>query len=168
MTVTGEHHNLLICGLGRGNIQIYGIDRKNQLDIFEAAHNEHIIKVVSLSKLQDKYFATMCVEGHVHVWSATNHPDRLFALWQIAADEEELAPLQPPPAEPEPIVEKKKKKKVDEDGNEISGEEEEEEEVPEEEAPPKKKGKPEPARLFPPKLLVGAPEPSEKDLMIEI
>lgn len=29
LTVTGEHRNFLIGGLGRGNFIVYGLDRKN-------------------------------------------------------------------------------------------------------------------------------------------
>lgn len=70
---------------------------------------------------------------------------------------------------------KKKKKEVNSDGEEIEGEEDEEdEEEAEEEAPPeedeeeakkKKKPKAEPP-VYP--VLIGRPEPSEKDTMIEI
>lgn len=146
MIVTGEKGDLLVAGLGRGNFIVYGLTHKNQLEIFEMAHGEPISQVVSLGKLQNKYFATRCVEGHVMIWSATNHPDKLFPLWNIDADEELYPPV--PPPEPEPVVIVEKVKKFDEDGNEI---EEEEEEAPEEEVP-KKKTKPEPVRPVGPKL----------------
>lgn len=93
MAVTGERSDLLIGGLGRGNFIVYGLTHKNQLHIFELAHGEAISQIVSLDKLQNKYFATRCVEGHVNIWSATNHPDRLFTLFNIDADEEALALL---------------------------------------------------------------------------
>lgn len=160
MAVSGERSDLLVGGLGRGNFIVYGLTNKNQLDIIELAHEEAISQIVSLDKLQNKYFATRCVGGHVNIWSATNHPDRLFTLFNIDADEDALAPLQPPPPEPEPVVVVEKVKQFDEDGNEI-----EEEEVEEEK--PKKKKKPEPVRPVAPKL-VGAPVPSEKDRMIEV
>ena len=81
-----------------------------------------------MAKLKNKYFATRCTDGHVNIWSATNHPERLFYLFNIDADEKALAPLQPPPPEPEKEEVKTKKKKLDEDGNEIEGEDEEGEE----------------------------------------
>lgn len=84
---------MLIGGLGRGDFIVYGLDNKNQLDIFELAHAEEIVQIQSLSKLKNKYFATRCVDGHVNLWSSTNHPDRLFTLFNIDADEEALAPL---------------------------------------------------------------------------
>lgn len=93
MAVSGERKDLLIAGLGRGNFIVYGLTQKNQLDIFELAHGEAISQIVSLGKLKNKYFATRCVEGHVNIWSATNHPDKLFTLFNIDADEEALAPL---------------------------------------------------------------------------
>ncbi len=139
---------------------------KNQLDIFQYAHCEPITQIVSLEKLKNKYFATRCGEGHVHIWSSIYHPDRLFPLYNFDADEEALAPLQPPPPEPEPVVVVQKQKKFDEDGNEI--EDEEEEKAPEEEDDqPKKPKKAEPVKPIGPKL-VGAPEPSVYDTMIEL
>jgi hypothetical protein len=42
---------------------------------------------VSLSKLKNKYFATRCNLGHVNIWSATTHPDRLFTIENIEKDE---------------------------------------------------------------------------------
>ena len=172
MRVTGEHKNFLVAGLGRGNFVVYGLDRKNQLEIVELAHNEHITQIVSFEKHQDKYFATRCAEGHVHIWSASNHPDRLFSLWYMDANEEELAPLQPPPAEPEPVVQetKKKRTKINDDGEEVTdseaGDEDPEPEQDEEE--PKKKAKPEKKRPVPEHTLVGAPVASDRDLMIEL
>ncbi len=93
LAVTGERSDILVGGLGQGNFVVYGLTHKNQLDIFQLAHGEPISQIVSLSKLKNKYFATRCVEGHVNIWSATNHPDRLFTLFNIDADEEALAPL---------------------------------------------------------------------------
>ncbi len=117
---------------------------------------------MSLSKLKNKYFATRCVEGHVNIWSATNHPDRLFTLFNIDADEE-LFPIVAPP-KPEPIVVAPKKKIINDDGEEVD----EEEDEPIEEEKPKKKTKLEPVRPVAPKLVDGAPVPSEKDTMIEL
>lgn len=93
LTLSGERQELLVGGLGRGNLVVYGAVHKNQLDIFEFAHGEIISQILSLGKLQNKYFATRCVEGHVNLWSSTSHPDRLFTLWNIDADEEALAHL---------------------------------------------------------------------------
>ena len=42
---------------------------------------------MSLQKLKDKYFATRCVLGHVNIWSATAHPDRLFTIENIDRDD---------------------------------------------------------------------------------
>ena len=120
---------------------------------------------MSLSKLKNKYFATRCIEGHVNIWSATFHPDRLFHLFNIDADEEALAHLQPPPPEPEVVVVVEKKKVLDEDGNEVEEEEEEEEKGDDEEAPKKKKA--EPVRPNAPKI-IGAPVASAHDKMMEL
>lgn len=134
------------------------------MDIFPLAHAEEICQIVSLGKLQNKYFATRCVDGHVNIFSATNHPDKLFPLWNIDANEDALAPLQPPPPEPEPVAVVEKIRRQDSEGNDI---EEEEEEVQEEEEEEKPKKKPEPVRPVAP-VLIGRPEPSAKDRMIEI
>ena len=123
--------------------------------------------MVSLAKLKNKYFATRCADGHVNVWSATNHPDRLFPLYNMDADEEALAPLQPPPPEPEPVVVEEKKPKLDEDGNPIEDEEEEQPEEEEDPDAPKKKKVVEPVKPIAP-TLIGRPEPSVMDRMIEI
>lgn len=69
--------------------------------------------------------------------------------------------MQPPPPEPEPVV--VKEKKYDEDGEEIPEEEEEPVEEEEDDGKPKKV---EPVRPVAP-LLVGRPEPSGKDRMID-
>lgn len=119
---------------------MYNLIKKNQLHIFELAHAEEIIQIVSLSKLKHKYFATRCIEGHVNIWSATNHPDLLFNLWQVDANEKELEHLQPKP-EPEPVVEIVKKKKEKENSDDESEEEEEEEEEVDEEEEKRKKKK---------------------------
>eukprot|EP00352_Strombidinopsis_acuminata_P004792 CAMPEP_0176365146 /NCGR_PEP_ID=MMETSP0126-20121128/20265_1 /TAXON_ID=141414 ORGANISM="Strombidinopsis acuminatum, Strain SPMC142" /NCGR_SAMPLE_ID=MMETSP0126 /ASSEMBLY_ACC=CAM_ASM_000229 /LENGTH=143 /DNA_ID=CAMNT_0017722029 /DNA_START=1 /DNA_END=432 /DNA_ORIENTATION=+ len=60
MAITGERSDMLIIGLGDGNLMVYGLHDKNQKHINEAAHNTPIIKIVSLSRLKDKYFATRC------------------------------------------------------------------------------------------------------------
>jgi hypothetical protein len=83
MGITGENSNILVAALGKGNLIIFGMAKKNQMDIYNDAHNEQIIKVVSLSKLNNKYFATRCAGGHVNIWSATDHPDRLFTIENI-------------------------------------------------------------------------------------
>jgi hypothetical protein len=165
MAISGERGDLLISALGRGNFIVHGLHQKNQLHIFELAHAEPIIQIINLGKLKNKYFATRCIEGHVNIWSATNHPERLFPLFNIDADEKALAHLQPPPPEPEVVVVKEKKKKFDEDGNEIEDEDEEEEAPPEEEEVKKPK-KVEPVRPVAP-VLIGRPEPSQFDTMIE-
>ena len=86
MAVTGERGDLLISGLGEGNFIVFGLNQKNQLDIFTWAHGDPIVSIVSLARLKNKYFATRCGQGHVNIWSATNHPDRLFALNNIDAN----------------------------------------------------------------------------------
>ena len=80
MAITGERSDMLIIGLGDGNLMVYGLHDKNQKDINEAAHNTPIIKIVSLARLKDKYFATRCQEGNVVIWSATGHPDKLNTI----------------------------------------------------------------------------------------
>ena len=74
---------MLVAGLGQGNLIVFGIAQKNQLDIVNNAHSETVIKIVSLTKLENKYFATRCSSGNVSIWSATNHPDKLFTIENI-------------------------------------------------------------------------------------
>ena len=136
MGLTGEKKDLLIAGMGEGNFCVYGLDCKNQMHIQVWAHEAEITQIVSLSGgLKNKYFATRDIKGHVKIWSSTNHPDKLFPLFNFDADEEALAHLQPV-AEVVEVKEKKKKKKRgsdDEGEGEEEEEEEEEEEVPEDE-----------------------------------
>jgi hypothetical protein len=87
MGITGEKGDILVAALGQGNLIVYGMAQKNQMDIYNEAHHEQIIKVCSLSRLNNKYFATRCAGGHVNIWSATNHPDRLFTIENIDKDD---------------------------------------------------------------------------------
>ena len=139
MQITGERSELLIVGQGEGDFITYGLEHKNQLDIIEWAHATPIVQITSLAKLNNKYFATRCRDGHVNIWSALFHPDKIAPLDNFDGDKEALAHLQPQPEVEEEKVEKKKKKRepqYDSDGNEIEGEEEDEgEEEPEEEIP---------------------------------
>ena len=173
MNITGENDELLIVGQGSGDFIVYGRDAKNQMDIVEWAHATPIIDIVSLSKLKNKYFATRCIDGHVNVWSSLNHPDKIAALDNFDGDKEALAHLQPVEEEVKVEVKKKKEPKYDSDGELIPDSEEdagEEAEAPPEEDPEaenakKKKKKAEPP-VYP--VLIGRPEPSDRDTMIEI
>lgn len=83
---------------------------RNQHEIVEAAHDDKICQIVSLggSKLENKYFATRCIDGDVIIWSATSHPDRVFTLENVdqeetgAAQAETARESEPKPAPPKP------------------------------------------------------------------
>ena len=77
----------MIASLGEGDLIVFGLANKNQLDIVEQAHHDSVIQICSLQKLKNKYFATRCVQGHVNIWSSTAHPDRLFTIENIDRDE---------------------------------------------------------------------------------
>lgn len=62
---------MLISSMGDGDLYVVGLDQRNQNDIIEMAHDDKIVQLVSLGKLQNKYFATRCVDGDVMIWSAT-------------------------------------------------------------------------------------------------
>ena len=87
MAITGEKNDMLIASLGTGDLIVFGLTNKNQLDIIVNAHQTTVIQIVSLAKLKNKYFATRCLLGHVNIWSATTHPDRLFTIENIDKDE---------------------------------------------------------------------------------
>jgi hypothetical protein len=87
MAITGEKGDMLIASLGDGDLIVYGLTFKNELDIVENAHASTVIQICSLSKLKNKYFATRCLAGHVNIWSATNHPDRLFTIEYVDRDD---------------------------------------------------------------------------------
>lgn len=83
MCVTGEKHHLLISSMGDGNFFVMGLEQRNQNDMMMEAHDNKIVQIVSLGlrpNLRNKYFATRCVDGDVNVWSAMEHPDRIFGL----------------------------------------------------------------------------------------
>ena len=87
MRVTGEKLNILIAAIGQGNFIVMGLDQRNQNDIIEGAHEEKIVQIITLSKLQNKYFATRCLDGDVSIWSATPHPDKIFTIHNVDQDE---------------------------------------------------------------------------------
>jgi|APSaa5957512535_1039671.scaffolds.fasta_scaffold48338_3 hypothetical protein len=75
MTITGERQDLLISGLGEGNFMVFGLDKRNQHDIIQGAHDVKIVQIVNLSRNGSKYFATRCTDGDFSIWSAYPHPD---------------------------------------------------------------------------------------------
>ena len=77
MRITGEKKDLLISALGEGNFMVFGLDKRNQHDIIEGAHDAKIVQIVNLSngQLGNKYFATRCTDGDFSIWSAYPHPD---------------------------------------------------------------------------------------------
>ena len=163
----GKDKDLLIVGLGDGHFVVYGLIDKNECKIETWAHAQPIISIVSMGGyLKNKYFATRCSDGHVNIWSSTNKPEKIFPIWNIDGDHDALAHLQPVPEQPEPVEEKIKR--VNEDGEEIEDEEVEEEAPAEdaeyEENAKKKKKEAEPT-VAP--ILIGRPEPSDRDTMIE-
>ncbi len=91
MAVTGERGDIMIAALGDGDLLVFGLTNKNQLDIVEQAHHAAVVQICSLQKLKNKYFATRCVLGHVNIWSSTAHPDRLFTIENIDRDESAAA-----------------------------------------------------------------------------
>ena len=43
MRITGEKKDLLISALGEGNFMVFGLDKRNQHDIIEGAHDTKIV-----------------------------------------------------------------------------------------------------------------------------
>ena len=43
MAVTGERNDMLIAALGEGDLIVFGLVHKNQLEIVENAHNANVI-----------------------------------------------------------------------------------------------------------------------------
>ena len=88
---TGENNNILVASLGQGDLIIYRIEKEtnqlSQVEILEKAHHEHVIQIVSLQKLKNKYFATRCLSGNLNIWSSAMHPDKLFTIDNIDRDE---------------------------------------------------------------------------------
>ena len=48
MAVTGERGDIMIAALGEGDLIVFGLTNKNQLDIVEQAHQASVVQVVSL------------------------------------------------------------------------------------------------------------------------
>jgi hypothetical protein len=88
MAITGERGDIMVASLGQGDLIVFGLQYKNQLDIVENAHHDTVIQIASLQKLKNKYFATRCLQGNVNIWSATHHPDRLFTIEHMDKDEQ--------------------------------------------------------------------------------
>lgn len=93
MQISGEKGEFLVCGQGEGHLIVFGKLLKNQLSIEKWAHAQPVIQIVSLSKLKNKYFATRCGDGHVHIYSALAKPDKIASLFNFDANAEELAHL---------------------------------------------------------------------------
>ena len=51
MAVTGERSDIMIAALGPGDLIVFGLTSKNQLDIVEKAHTEAVVQICSLQKL---------------------------------------------------------------------------------------------------------------------
>jgi len=88
MAITGEKSDLLVASIGDGDLIVYGLELKNQLSIIEQAHKSRVIQIVSLNKLNDKYYATRCVDGHLIIWAATKQPDKLFTIENADRDQQ--------------------------------------------------------------------------------
>jgi len=43
MAITGERNDIMIAALGDGDLIVFGLTNKNQLDIVENAHNHTVI-----------------------------------------------------------------------------------------------------------------------------
>lgn len=48
MAVTGERGDILIAALGLGDLIVFGLQNKNQLDIVEQAHHAAVTQICSL------------------------------------------------------------------------------------------------------------------------
>lgn len=48
MTVTGERGDIMITALGDGDLIVFGLQNKNQLDIVEQAHHDAVVQICSL------------------------------------------------------------------------------------------------------------------------
>ena len=48
MAITGERNDIMIASLGDGDLIVYGLANKNQLDIVENAHHSTVVQIVSL------------------------------------------------------------------------------------------------------------------------
>ena len=144
-----------------------GLEQRNQNDIMVEAHDDKIVQIVSLGlrpNLRNKYFATRCVDGDVNVWSAMEHPDRIFGLPNV--DQEEQSNVQDTHRDSIKEEEIPPPKKEEEKEGEEGEEEENEEDVEVDE-----NGDPIPKKVVPPPVVKKDKSnriSSDKDQMIEI
>jgi len=152
MRITGEKKDLLISSLGEGNFLVLGLTMRNQNDIIQDAHDTRIVQIVTLDKLKNKYFATRCTDGDLSIWSANPHPDRVFTIDNIDADENqsnvqdtirESAVEEEPPKNQE-IQEEQQEDAKEEEQEAAEGEEDAESEYDDDGNKIEKKKKPEP------------------------
>ena len=87
MRITGEKNDLLIATQGEGDFIVLGLQMRNQNHIYPMAHDARIVQIVTLERLDCKYFATRCTDCDLSIWSANAHPDRVFVIDNIDVDE---------------------------------------------------------------------------------
>jgi WD40 repeat protein len=80
LALSGKKFGLLIGGYPNGDFVIYDTLYREKLVTIERAH-EHLIRVIlSLEKLEHKYFVTLDVCGVIKVWSSTQKPELISDL----------------------------------------------------------------------------------------
>lgn len=87
MAITGEYLNLLVSGHGEKNFIVIGLEQMNQNHISGIndpdAHDGKICQIITLSKYNNKYFATRCQYGDLGIWGSNKHPDRVIKIYNI-------------------------------------------------------------------------------------
>ena len=86
--ITGQDRNVSICALGVGNLIVHSLPNLHQQDYKENAHKAEIFNIITLERLDNKFFITRCSEGNLIVWSAYNNPDQFFGIKNIDKEEE--------------------------------------------------------------------------------
>ena len=164
MAITGEKQNLLIAGYGEEDFIVIGIEQMNQFHISDPpAHEGKIVQIITLSKLQNKYFATRCEHGDLGIWGANKHPDRVLKIENM--DDPDYAQGQEINTHRSDEAEKKAEDQPAEGEGEQEEDPVEEEEELDEDGNPIPKKEPEPVKV---KKDFSNRISSDKDQMIEL
>ena len=100
----------------------------NQNCLKEEQHDNTIVQITSLAKLEHKYFATRCADGDVGLYSSNVEPDQVYMFENVDQGEDEITKLTETHRESRADEEPAAPEQVEENEEEQNPEEGEEEE----------------------------------------
>jgi hypothetical protein len=69
VAVSGQNKEMLVAGCHSGNLMIVNTQKTDKQEVIEAAHDNLLRVVCSLSELKHRYFLSADVCGYVRAWS---------------------------------------------------------------------------------------------------